>query len=286
MRRLFLALALLAVSVLSVQAQQVRSTGVGGVGGINGVGALPDYGSGCTLSRSAATTVGIAACATADDTTFIVMPSSGRQAAYTKTLGAWTVGTGNGCLDTGALGATKFIYMYQIQRADTGVVDYLCTITFGSPTMPTSYGRKRFIGSVPMDGAGNIVAFTQMGSYTMYAAPVLDANTVSVGTARTLQTLASVPSGYTVQSHIRTAQFKSAASPKTLFQNPNEADAAPGATAGNVDINGQVSGTGNGITLFVFTNTAQQIAIRSDTAATSVWVVTIGWNDPLINWPH
>lgn len=248
--------------------------------------ALADYGSGCTLSRSAATTVAIAACATADDTTFIVMPSSGRQAAYTKTLSAWAVGTGNGCLDTGSLGTTKFIYLYQIQRSDTGVVDDLCTITFGSPTMPTSYDRKRFIGSVPMDGAGNILAFTQVRNRVILSAPIVELNNtaLSANTAVTL-TLVGVPIGYKVLGQFRATMSPGGGANSIMYSAMDAADTA--STNGAATIHTSTSGLILSAAFDLMTNTSGQIRQRIQLAtATNNWLNTAGWMDPLIDWPH
>lgn len=248
--------------------------------------ALPDYGSGCTLSRSAATTVGIAACATADDTTFVIMPSNGRLAAYTKTLSAWAVGTGNGCLDTGALGATKFIYLYQIQRADTGVVDYLCTITYGTPTTPANYGRKRFIGSVPMDGSGNILAFTQIGNRVVLSAAVAELSNVVVNTTPAVTlTLAGVPNGHRVLGHFRATIQPGGSANAILYSSLDETDVAVAQATSTLHATTTSSTVSGAFDLM--TNAAQAIRYRIAVAAVSNhWLNTVGWTDPLIAWPH
>lgn len=254
-------------------------------GEISSAISIPGYGNGCTLSNNAVTPntiVDISVCNTADDIGGRLMTA----VVFTKTTGAWAVGTGNGGLDTGAVANSTWYYVYQIQRSDTGVVDYLMTATFGSPTMPTNYNRKRYIGAIKTDGSGNIIPFTQIGNYFMWATPVLDINAASVGTSRALQTLTSLPAGFNVQAHIRAAIFKAAAAPKMLLQNPAEADAVPGAITGNADLASQVAGTGYYNTLHVFTNTARQIAARSDLVTTSLWIVTLGWRDPQVVWPH
>lgn len=284
MMRFIAAAALLALSSFAGHAQgitlpRVPATSITGI-------AIPDYGSGCTLSRSAATTVGISACATADDTTFIVMPNSGRQAAYTKALTAWAVGTGNGCLDTGALGTTKFIYLYQIQRSDTGVVDDLCTITFGSPTMPANYDRKRFIGSVPMDGAGNILAFTQVGNRVILSAPIVELSNTgnSVNTAVTI-TLTGVPSGYKVLGQFRATMSPGGGANSILYSSMDAADTA--STNGAATIHTSTSGLVLSAAFDLMTSTSQQIRQRLQLAtATNNWLNTAGWEDPLIKWQH
>lgn len=69
---------------------------------------------------------------------------------------AWAVGSGNGGLDTGAVG-NNIYYVWEIQRSDTGVVDALFSLSSTSPTMPANYDRKRIIGSFArVSGANNV----------------------------------------------------------------------------------------------------------------------------------
>lgn len=250
---------------------------------------LPGYGSGCTLSNNAGTpntVIDIAACATADDTTHIVMPSSGQQPAYTKTTGAWAVGAGNGGLDTGAVANNTWYYVYQIQRSDTGVVDYLLTTTFGSPTMPANYDRKRFIGEIKTAAAStNILTFTQTGNSFVWGVVVQDISIGTLGTSAALQTLPSVPSGHVVQAYLRAEIFKGGAVPLVLISDTAESDVAPNSPEGNFTL-----GTGVGVyavaNIRVNTNTAQQVRARSDNADTFMWINVVGWTDPLLAWPH
>lgn len=91
--------------------------------------------------------------------------------ALTKRLDAvWAVGTGNGGLDTGSI-ANGTYHIWLIQRSDTGVVDALFSASATSPTMPTSYDRKRRIGSIIRASAA-ILPFTQIGNRYLLATPV------------------------------------------------------------------------------------------------------------------
>lgn len=94
-----------------------------------------------------------------DGTTPVLMTLS---SALTKRLDAtWAVGSGNGGLDTGTIANTTY-HVWLIQRSDTGVVDALFSTSATSPTMPSSYDRKRRIGSIIRESAA-IVAFRQNG---------------------------------------------------------------------------------------------------------------------------
>ena len=80
--------------------------------------------------------------------------------AFAKTTGTWTLGTGNGCLDTGTVAASTWYSVFVIERIDTAVVDVLCSTSATAPTMPTNYTRKRRIGSILTDANTAINYFT------------------------------------------------------------------------------------------------------------------------------
>lgn len=76
--------------------------------------------------------------------------------ALTKRIDAlWAVGSGNGGLDTGGVSAAGTYYVWLIQRSDTLVVDALFSLSNTAPTMPTSYDRKRLIGTLERTASVN-----------------------------------------------------------------------------------------------------------------------------------
>jgi len=84
--------------------------------------------------------------------------------AITKQIDAsWSVGTAAGGLDTGSVTTSTWYAIWLIKRSDTGVVDALFSTSFSSPTMPTNYDYKRYIGAVLTDGSSNIYGYTQTG---------------------------------------------------------------------------------------------------------------------------
>lgn len=89
--------------------------------------------------------------ATSDVSPFFRMTLS----ALTKRIdAAWSVGTNQGGLDTGTVGDETY-YIWAIQRSDTSVTDVLFSLSNTSPTMPSSYDRKRLIGSLVRSGGVN-----------------------------------------------------------------------------------------------------------------------------------
>ena len=91
----------------------------------------PGYLYGCALSNDSGTpttSLDITACDTKDSTNANSMTG----AASVKSLASnWTVGTGNGCLDAGSSGNLTY-HVFSIERLDTGLVDYICSLANGS----------------------------------------------------------------------------------------------------------------------------------------------------------
>ncbi len=128
-------------------------------------GVLQGYLSGNTLSNDGTspntvidTTAGVA---TSDDAT-VVMGT----AAMTKNANAsWSVGSSNGCLDSGSsLATSTWYHLFVIERTDTGVVDELCSTSATSPTLPSPYTKKRRVGSFKTNSLAHILAFIQVGT--------------------------------------------------------------------------------------------------------------------------
>ena len=80
---------------------------------------------------------------------------------------SWAVGTNNGGLDTGSVGASALYGVYLIRRSDTGVVDVLfsldTTAALATGTKPTNYDQWRLIGLCWTDGSSNLSPMLQTG---------------------------------------------------------------------------------------------------------------------------
>lgn len=142
---------------LGANGQALLSNGTDAVwGDVSSV--LRGYFSGYTLSHNSVDDlhdVDIAAgdAASDDHDELISMTSS-----ITKRIDAsWSVGTGNGGLDTGTVANGSTYYLYVIKRTDTGVVDVLFSLSGSSPTMPANYDKKRLIGAVFTNDFANII---------------------------------------------------------------------------------------------------------------------------------
>jgi hypothetical protein len=207
-----------------------------------------------------------------DQTTSMVLASN-----YTKTMSAWAVGSGNGSLDTGAVAANTWYHVFLIERIDTGVVDVLTSLSATAPTLPANYTVKRRTWSLKTDATPNIIAATQVGVETIWAASPLDVNTATLGTSRSLFTL-SVPPGYKVNALFRAAFINASVGVAGILTSPDEADQSP---AANADLGGiQAANQFSAERYSVRTNTSAQIGARSSAASTTLQISTFGWLDP------
>lgn len=224
------------------------------------------------------TVIDIAAGSATDDTNTVMM----KIAAFTKTTGAWTLGSGNGCLDTGSVANSTWYHTFLIERPDTGVTDILCSTSM-SPTFPANYTVKRDIGPFQTDGSANIVPFKQVGNdFYRTNASALEFTTTNLGTNAVFQTLPDVPPGVSVSpiyrftngtagnSVILSAPFEPDELPTTTYPTV----AAPGFDALTVTTTaGAVETAGPRIR----TNTNQQIRLRSSGTGTATSFVLRGF---------
>jgi hypothetical protein len=153
---------------------------------------------GLLLSRASVTTIGIAV-GLARDSTNAANLSLG--SAFTKSTSAWAAGTGNGGLDTGAIGASTWYKVFIIAKTDgtTDIIFTTAAVATG-PLMPTGYTLFRYIGSVRTNGSSQFIAFTQIGDKFIWSAPVNDYTAASVTTSFVAKPLTYTPAGISVSA--------------------------------------------------------------------------------------
>ncbi len=235
--------------------------------------------SGFTLSTAGSSATMTIASGQATDSTNAAVITLGSSIA--KTTGSWSVGTGNGCLDTGSVTTNTWYHFYAIYRSDTLVVDVLCSLSATAPSLPASYTHKRRLGAGRTDGSSNWIAFSQFGDQFLWSATVLDVNTTNPGTSAVSSSL-TVPSGAKVFALIRRIIVTgSGGAVSDLVSALDQADAAPSLSAApGATLYVPASSTGATL-LTVRTDTNRQIRSRlsfSD-ASTISRMVTIGWID-------
>lgn len=233
---------------------------------------------GCILSNNVSDTandinISSGKCRSDDDTADIIIPTT-----ITKRLdAAWTAGTNQGGLDTGAI-ADAWFHLYVIRNPTTDVCDVLFTKTHGSPTMPSGFTQKRRIGSIlrVLATFGGIRPFQQHGDYFRWTtarndgAPALTNGVFSNWTAQ-------IPSGRKFMG-----QFQFIASNNTgwfvlQIRDPDTADSPVELLHGNV-ANNPVT-----VSAILWTNASSELLYFNSSSAggtTSPSVSTIGWWDP------
>lgn len=193
----------------------------------------------------------------------------------------WSVGSGNGGLDTGTVAADTWYHMWLIERSDTEVTDALFSLSATAPSMPGSYDRKRRIGAVLTDGSANIIAFFQDADHFYWDIPVQDYDDGNPGTTAVTRTL-TVPTGLVVKAlhHFKGITASVGNAFYGLATSLDQTNSVPSATKNHVDCP-----SGNyidGASLRIRTNTSGQIRTRvSNTASViTVYGTTEGWIDP------
>lgn len=232
---------------------------------------------GLTYANNGTDSIDISAGGATDATSVFFMTG----AALTKSItSAWVVGTGQGMLDTGAVGNSDY-YIWIIARLDTGVVDYLASLSSTAPTMPANYTMKRLIGWFRRSGGSNVAFHTYEleggGLQFAWDASRADIDSAALTTSRLLSTL-SVPANLSVIVDARW-QLNDAGGGNVIFQCPDETDAAP-AIPGTPGVDAVVGAGGNlAGRVQVRTSASGQIATRSTAAIDNyrLWTVSFRW---------
>lgn len=239
-----------------------------------------DYLAGCILSTAGfSATFSINACVTTDSTNATQMKQT---SAYSKTTGAWAVGSANGGLDTGTVANNTWYHVYQIIRTDTGVVDYAFSLSASVPTtggnIPSAYTLFRRIGSLRTNGSAQWVLFIQLNDEFLWSASVPDvaAATLTAGTP-VLETL-TVPTGIQVLAIID-ADMNAATSIGVLVNSPDQAAVATPVFPNTNLVNATAGGAAAGH-MWMRTNTSAQVRAAATATITSNFSITTqGWID-------
>lgn len=188
------------------------------------------------------------------------------EAVMTKRLdAAWAAGTGNGGLDVNAKAPGLTYHLHSLVNNTTGVFDSLFSLSVAAPTVPSGWSRVQRLGSVLVDGSGNIRPFTQVVNRFTLTSSVTELTETSLQALSAI-TLSSVPSGIIVQPILSLTLTMSGATPTSGFTlaltnggNITTGGAVDVATAVNTSNNTTVTAD----TEVVTTNTSRQIGRRT-----------------------
>lgn len=237
--------------------------------------------SGATLSTAGGSgTMSIAAGAAQDSTNAYWMALA---SAFTKTTGAWAVGTGNGGKLSAAAAANNTVYhWFLIARTDTGVIDVGFDLSPTAPTMPTNYTLFRRIGSWLTDGSAQWRLIIQDGDEFNYSTPIQDVSTGNPGSSAVTATLASMPTGVRLEARISAGVIDTGTTDTAYFSDLSTADLAPSATASpGCTIISQVANRYAYVEWRGMTNTSAQVRYRVGTGGvnSTIKINTLGWID-------
>lgn len=245
------------------------------------------YIDGLTLTRPSTTTIGIAAGVARDSSnTYDLSLSS----AWTKSTSAWAAGTGNGSLDTGAVGNNKWYHVYLISQALGASPDILLSLNpvsggTGSPTMPTNYTLSRRIGSVRTNGSAQLLNFVQDHDMFQWmdVQTDIDAVTVSNNTTTT-HTLGYVPLGIRVCAIVCVAFTNSSQGGDDLWIGDINLTTANANATGptRAMFRAPTAGSRNTNKNWVCTDNQARVYSGNDASAgtSTVDISIIGWEDP------
>ncbi|WP_271612888.1 glycine-rich domain-containing protein [Bradyrhizobium sp. CCBAU 21362] len=257
----------------------------------SGAVVLRNYLSGLTLATAGATSTFTVAAGVAADSTnadLIALPSS-----IAKTYGPWSLGSGNGALDTGAAAVNTWYHVYLIKRPDTGAVEVATSLSASAPTfgvnIPAAYTLSRRIGAMKINATSAWAKFTQTGDTFIWETPVqIGAGPGTIpnpGTAAVTRTAETPPGIVTraIMSILGATTNASTDSPGAiLLSDLAMADIAPGPNNFSFYCySAATTGFQLGAIAEVNTNTSSQFRSRLQLSAanTNLYLSTVGWKD-------
>lgn len=204
-------------------------------------------------------------------------------AASTKNITtAWAVGSAAGMLDTGSVGNSDY-YLWAIARSDTGVVDYLGSLSSTAPTMPANYDYKRLIGWFKRVGAANVAFHTYEteggGLELNWDAPTLDINLANTLTTARRTDAVKVPLNFSVVAHLNVTAYDATASFAAWICCPDQTDAAPSASVAPLANLTSLTTYADLKQMKIRTSATGTVAARADLATVDTYrIVTLGFN--------
>lgn len=208
------------------------------------------------------------------------------RATITKRIdAAWAVGTGNGGLFSGAVGADTWYHCFAIFKDEDGVVDAGFDTSVIAANIPAGYTAFRRLGSVLTDDTSNILAFFQFGDDFYWDSPALDFDDSTPTAAGETYTVA-IPLGVEVKAIINLGTRARNAMVGAYARHPAWTDLTPDdvltplATVGREEAAAPAAGVAAYGMAFPRSDTSSQIRIGSlINSQHNVFVVTVGWVD-------
>lgn len=217
----------------------------------------------------------------------VAMDSTGvyllRGTAMTKQLDAsWAPGNNAGMLDTGAVGNSDY-YLWVIGRSDTGVVDYLASLSSTAPTMPANYDFKRLFGFVKRTAGANVAFRTYEmeggGVELLWDSPTLEIDLANTLTTTRRTDAVKVPQNFSTIAQLSVYVADASATAYIWIACPDHTDVAPSSSASPLCNIARIgNATDMAQQMMVRTSSTGTIASRSSLATVDTYrVATIGF---------
>lgn len=204
--------------------------------------------------------------------------------------GAWAAGNNQNGLDTGARANSTYYYCFAIYNPTTLASDFLFSASKASPTLPSGYTKKCYLGACHTDGSANIRSGAWKygnGIYDFrYTTNVIDINNASATEERTVLSTISAPANSKVTLNVALSDTSLTAGqvPTVLFTEINQTDSLPDGINQTLRILGNAGSAYNENNLWIgYVNSSRQIRLRTvdcDSSCT-IFGVTIGWTEYL-----
>lgn len=206
----------------------------------------------------------------------------------------WAAGDTAGMLDTGAIAADTFYFIWVIKNPATGVVDILASLSSTAPTMPTGYTLKRRIGIIRTDATPDILPFVQNRNRFQRGAPIVSfTQDNDPGTTAVLRVLNGIPLGYRVRPilsfTLEAAEGATVAVAQILITDPALTDTVPTSTKFTAMLmSGDATAGANSVSFLWdqgFCDTSGRVRTRQDVSNADMDFncVTHGWIDDLLD---
>jgi hypothetical protein len=191
--------------------------------------------------------------------------------AFTKSISAFVVGSGNGGLDTGSAIASRWYHVHLIQGS--AGTDVLLSLSPTTPSMPTGFTKHRRIGSVFLDGSVHITPFLNVGDWFFFLATRLDVNGVAQS-ASAGSKVVSIPLGVTCMWRGIVSNSAGAAGHSVWAYSPMLTDEAASATEATIKSTSTDTVMSQ---IDVLSDAASNIRIVCDGTTGTYSIRTLGW---------
>lgn len=202
--------------------------------------------------------------------------------AMTKRLDASiALGSGTGGLFSGSKANSTWYHVFVIVKDNDGTVNYGFSTSITATDRPTGWTVYRRLGSVRVNGSGNIIGFIQNGSNIRWKTRIQDVYENLTSTNRVTKVL-TTPLGISVEAIFNLFGEVSPGYNVLIVSGYNEDDVAPGSSSSPYFPHDLVWSSAYGSVNEVrrFTTLSSEIYYRAYRNVGYIEMETMGWNDP------